>query len=144
MEMISARFHRRLFASLMTFFVLSTQSYAGDPDKGASVYHEHGCYSCHGYNGTGRTPLANNVSGILVNESVFVAFLRQRADRNPILPDNSMPSFGVSTLSGEQALDVYAYIKSMVDNPPEVDDIPTFVTILDAAKAAGNNDDSSN
>ncbi len=142
--MLSAKLHRRLLTSLMACLVFSAQAYAGDPDKGATVYHEHGCYSCHGYNGTGRTPLANNVSGILVNETVFVAFLRQRADRNPILPDNSMPSFGVSTLSVEQALDVYAYIKSMVDNPPEVDDIPTFVTILDAAKAAGNNDDASN
>jgi len=142
--MLSAKLHRRLLTSLMACLVFSAQAYAGDPDKGATVYHEHGCYSCHGYNGTGRTPLANNVSGILVNETVFVAFLRQRADRNPILPDNSMPSFGVSTLSDEQALDVYAYIKSMVDNPPEVDDIPTFVTILDAAKAAGNNDDASN
>lgn len=116
---------------------LAGQAYAGDPDKGATVYYEHGCYSCHGYNGTGRTPLANNVSGIMVDEGVFIRFLRQRADRNPILPNNSMPNFGVDALNDEQAKDVYAYIKTLVDDPPEIEEIPTFVKILEAAKAKG-------
>ena len=141
---MSANPHRRIFAAFVLFIGLSGQTYAGDPDKGATVFYEHGCYSCHGYNGTGRTPLANNVSGIMVNEEVFIRFLRQRADRNPILPDNSMPNFGVDALNDEQARDVYAYIKTLVDNPPEIEEIPTFVKILEAAKADGPKNAESN
>jgi len=135
---------RRTIVSLVLLFGLASHSYAGDADKGAAVYYEHGCYSCHGYNGTGRTPLANNVSGMMVNEDVFLRFLRQRADRNPILPDNSMPNFAVEALSDEQARNVYAYIKTLTDNPPEVEDIPTFVEIIEAAKAQGPDDSEPN
>ena len=111
---------------------------------GASVYYEHGCYSCHGYNGTGRTPLANNVSGVMINETVFIAFLRQRAELNPMLPANSMPNFAVETLSDQQAKDVYAYIMTLTDDPPEIEEIPTFIKILDAAKARRPDDAQSN
>jgi len=120
---------------LVALAALPGLTHAGDADRGADVYYEHGCYSCHGYNGTGRTPLANDVSGIMINEDVFLSFLRQRADRNPVLPDNSMPNFSIEALSDEQARDVYAYIKTLHDDPPEVSEIPSFVTILDAAKA---------
>jgi len=115
--------------------LIATSACAGDQEKGAAVFNEHGCYSCHGYGGLGRTPLVNNVSGMLVNETVFINFLRQRAELNPTLPANSMPNYGVNALSDEQARDVYAYIRTLTDNPPETQDIPTFVTILDAAKA---------
>ena len=141
---MSIIFCRRSFISLALLLGFSTHAHAGDADAGATVYYEHGCYSCHGYNGTGRTPLANNVSGIMVDEGVFIRFLRQRADRNPILPNNSMPNFGVEALSDEQAKDVYAYIKTLVDDPPEIEEIPTFVKILDAAKANGPDNARSN
>ena len=126
----------RYLACLMSALI-SITVHAGDLEKGAAVFYEHGCYSCHGYEGLGRTPLVNNVSGVLANETVFIAFLRQRAELNPILPANSMPNYGVNALSDEQARDVYAYIKTLTDSPPETEDIPTFVTILDAAKADG-------
>ena len=135
--------HDRNILGLVCLLMVSGVS-AADLENGAAVYYDHGCYSCHGYNGTGRTPLANNVSGILINEDVFIAFLRQRADRNPVLPDNSMPNFAVETLSDENASDVYAYIKSLTDDPPEIDEIPSFVIILDAAKADRPDDASSN
>ncbi len=133
MPSIIQRFCR---TTLVALVALPCLVQAGDVDRGADVYYEHGCYSCHGYNGTGRTPLANDVSGIMVNEEVFINFLRQRADRNPILPDNSMPNFGVEALSDEQAKNVFAYIKTLKDDPPEVNEIPSFVQMLDAAKAA--------
>lgn len=129
---------RRIFVSFTLLFGMTCQTYAGDPDSGASVYYEHGCYGCHGYNGTGKTPLANNVSGVMVSEDVFLLFLRQRADRNPVLPDKSMPNYAVEALSDEQAVNVYAYIKTLTDDPPEIEEIPTFVKILEAAKAQGS------
>jgi mono/diheme cytochrome c family protein len=129
-----------IFSGRQILFLLPALSFvalanAGDVDKGEAVFYDHGCYSCHGYEGLGKTPLANSVSGILVNETVFISFLRQRAELNPTLPANSMPNYGVNALSDEEAQDVYAYIRTLTDNPPEMNDIPTFVTILDAAKA---------
>ncbi|NOX68332.1 MAG: cytochrome c [Gammaproteobacteria bacterium] len=127
----------RIFISFTLLLGMTCQTYAGDPDRGASVYYEHGCYSCHGYNGTGKTPLANNVSGIMASEDTFLLFLRQRADRNPVLPDKSMPNYAVQALSDEQAVNVYAYIKTLTDDPPKTEEIPTFVKILEAAKTQG-------
>ena len=135
MQIMKTIFRGRQILFLLPALIFVTLADAGDADKGAAVYYDHGCYSCHGYEGLGRTPLANSVSGILVNETVFISFLRQRAELNPILPANSMPNYGVTALSDEEAQDVYAYIKTLTDNPPETKDIPTFVTILEAAKA---------
>ncbi len=132
---IKIRF-RHYLAFLMSALITNT-AYAGDVAKGAAVFYEHGCYSCHGYEGLGKTPLVNNVSGIVANETVFITFLRQRAELNPTLPANSMPNYGINALSDEQASDVFAYIKTLTDNPPKTEDIPTFVSILEAAKADG-------
>ena len=112
----------------------SSGSAAGDPENGETVYLEHGCYSCHGYNGIGRHQLANDVSGFLVNETVFTTYLRLRAEQNPMLPANSMPNYSAEVLSDDEAADVYAYIKTLVDDPPELEDIPVFMRILDAAE----------
>ena len=46
-----------------------------------------------------------------------------------------MPNYAASTLSDEQALDIYAYIKSLKDESPEVEDNPVMQEMLDAAKA---------
>lgn len=134
---MSVTFAHRIFITFALLLGMTCQTYADDPDRGASVYYEHGCYSCHGYNGTGKTSLANNVSGIMASEDTFLLFLRQRADRNPILPDKSMPNYAVQALSDEQAVNVFAYIKTLTDDPPEIEEIPTFVKILEAAKMQG-------
>ena len=98
---------------------------AADSDtNGVKVYLEQGCYSCHGYNGTGRYPLANDVSGIMFDENIFLAFLRQRADISPTSASNRMPNYSVEVLNDEDAKDVYRYIKTFIDKPPEIDDIP--------------------
>jgi mono/diheme cytochrome c family protein len=125
------------YLACLTCALITITAQADDLEKGAAVFYEHGCYSCHGYEGLGRTPLVNNVSGVLANETVFITFLRQRAELNPTLPANSMPNYGVNALSDEQARDVYTYIRTLTDSPPKTEDIPTFVTILEAAKADG-------
>jgi mono/diheme cytochrome c family protein len=130
----------RRYLTYLMCALISMTAHADDSEKGAAVFYEHGCYSCHGYEGLGRTPLVNNVSGVMANETVFITFLRQRAELNPTLPANSMPNYGVNALSDEQARDVYAYIKTLTDNPPKTQDIPTFVTILEAAKADGSDE----
>jgi len=127
-------------AALLPALAVATAGYAGDPERGAAVYYEHGCYGCHGYNGAGRTPLVNGVSGMLVSEDVFLAFLRQREDQNPVLPANSMPNYGVYALGDDDARNVYAYLRTLVDEPPAVGEIPAFQTILEASDRPYEND----
>ena len=113
------------------------QDVSGDTTRGKQAYFDFACYSCHGYSATMRVPLVGNASGIMSNEALFVSYLRLRADQNPTNPKNSMPNYAASTLSDAQALDIYAYIKSVKDDPPEVADNPVMQEMLDAAKVRG-------
>ena len=72
--------HDRNILGLVCLLMVSGVS-AADLENGAAVYYDHGCYSCHGYNGTGRTPLANNVSGILIKLSSKREFFSSLLER---------------------------------------------------------------
>ncbi len=111
------------------------QDVNGDAEEGKQLYYNFACYSCHGYNATMRVPLIGNASGIMNSEQVFLTYLRLRADQNPVNPKNAMPNYAASTLSDEQALDIYAYVKSLKDDPRNIKDNPVMQEILDAAKA---------
>lgn len=125
-------------SAIIFLFVLSqgaiAQGTSGDAGKGEQLYYDYACYSCHGYNATMRIPLIGDKSGIMADEQLFLRFLRLRADQNPVNPKNSMPNYDVNVLSDEQALDIFAYIKSLKDDSPELEDIPVFVEILESAK----------
>lgn len=107
---------------------------SGDAEEGKQSYYDYGCYGCHGYNGIGRQNLANDVSGIMFNETVFLTYLRARADMNPLFPTQSMPNYSAEGLSDENAKNIYAYIRTFKDDPPEVDDIPALKGILEDAE----------
>ena len=107
----------------------------GDTEKGKQLYFGHGCYGCHGYQGIGRKNLANDVSGIMFSEEVFLNYLRARADLNPMLPVQDMPNYPATSLSDEQAKDIYAYIRTFKDEPPALQDIEVLQLILDAVEA---------
>jgi len=111
------------------------QDPGGDVEEGKQLFYDFACYACHGYNATMRVPLVGDASGIMNSEQVFLTYLRLRADQNPVNPKNAMPNYAASTLSDEQALAIYAYIKSLKDDPPEVEDNLVMQQILDAAKA---------
>jgi len=110
------------------------QDLSGDVEEGERLYYNFACYSCHGYGGTGRTPLSSDTSSILGSATLFLTYLRLRAEQNPVNPKNSMPNYAVSTLTDEQALDIYAYLLSLNDDPPAVVDNPRMQEMLDAAK----------
>jgi len=130
---------------ILFVFVLLQNVHAQDPggnvENGEQLYYDFACYSCHGYNATMRVPLVGDTSGIMSSEQVFLTFLRLRADQNPTNPRNAMPNYAASTLSDEQALDIYAYIKSLKDESPEVEDNPVMQEMLDAAKARSPGDE---
>ena len=106
----------------------------GNAEEGALLYYQHGCYECHGYSGYGREDLNNTGSPFLINEQVFTAFLRARQDEAPLLPQTSMPNYPVNSLSDEAATDIYAYVRSMPSNLPEIVDVPTLQAILESAE----------
>lgn len=106
----------------------------GDAEAGAQLYYDYSCYGCHGFSGYGRQDLNNTGSPFLMNEEVFRAFLRARADVAPLLPSTSMPNYPANSLTDAMVRDLYAYVRSMPANTPEVADIPTLRAILDAAE----------
>ena len=106
----------------------------GDVEKGKQLYDDYGCYACHGYNGIGRKNLANDVSGVMFNETVFLTHLRARSDQNPVFPNSGMPNYAEESLSDEGAKDIYAYIRTFKDEPPDVEDIPALKAILEEAE----------
>ena len=113
------------------FSLLFTNVLSSDSIEGEKLYLSHGCYSCHGYNGTGRYPLANDISGIMTSEELFTMFLRLRADLNPVSPSNSMPNYSKNVIDDSEAKQIYAYIKTFKDSPPQLEEIPIFKEMLD-------------
>ena len=77
--------------------------------------------------------LTSDGNHFLIVVVFFIIFLRLRADLNPLTPSNSMPNYSAEVLSDEQAQDLYAYIKTLTDNPPEIEDISVLKNILDNA-----------
>jgi len=107
----------------------------GDVERGKQAYYDYACYACHGYGGIGRRNIANGVSGVMGSEQVFLIYLRARGDQNPEFSTQTMPHYPASSLPDEEARDIYAYILTLVDEPPPVEDIPALQSILDDAKA---------
>ena len=107
---------------------------SGDEERGKQAYYDYACYACHGYGGIGRRNIANNSSGVLVNEQVFILYLRARADQNPEFSTQTMPHYPASSLPDDDARDIYAFIRTLEDEPPPVEDIPALQGILDAAE----------
>jgi len=121
--------------ALLTLTALTARVEAADVANGERQYFEFGCYGCHGYNGTGERPLVPAASiGALGNEAVFLRYLRLRADQNPINPKRTMPNYSARTLSDDDARDIYAYLWSLEDSPPPVEDIPALQALLDDAR----------
>jgi len=125
------------FALLLPATLVSAQQMGpveGDAESGALLFYQHGCYECHGFSGYGRQDLNNTGSPILLNEQIFSAYLRVRQDVAPLFPSTNMPNYPANAVSDDQVSDIYAYIRSMPENLPELDDAPTLQAILESAE----------
>ena len=112
---------------------------AGDAARGKQLFYDHVCYGCHGYNGeTGVRDLVGTGSPIVENVETFIAFLRLRADLAPLFPTTRMPNYAESTLSDDDARDIFAYIRSFVLDAPRVEDIPALRAILESAAGSAD------
>ena len=108
-----------------------------DAEPGKQLFYDFGCYGCHGFNATMRVPLIGDASGIMSNEELFLNYLRLRAEQNPTNPKNAMPNYSAGTLSDDKARKIYAYIRSIDDDAPEVAENAVMQEVLEAARARG-------
>ena len=126
-----------LFSCLLAGSGLAAQEMGpvnGDAENGALLYYQHGCYECHGFSGYGRQHLNHTGSPFLLNELVFRAYLRGRQDVAPLLPSTQMPNYPANALDDDAVSDIYAYVRAMPRNEPEISDVPTLQAILDSAE----------
>lgn len=134
----SARFASvsALVAGLATFAgpVVAQAPSVGNPARGKELYYANACYGCHGFSGqTGARNLVGTNSPIIASPQTFILFLRQRGSFQPMIPSTSMPMFSERALSNQQALDIYAYVKTFVLDAPDVKDVPVLATIQASA-----------
>ena len=76
-----------------------------------------------------------NLVGSQLPADLYARYLRARGDHNPAISEQTMPHYPASSLSDDDARDIYAYILTFEDNPPPVEDIPALQGILDDAAA---------
>lgn len=111
-----------------------TAGAAGDATRGRQLFHDHGCYGCHGFNGnTGARDLVGTNSPLIADLATFTMFLRLRADQAPLLPSSRMPNYPASALSDAQVRDIYAYVRTFKAEAPAVKDVPALKAILESA-----------
>jgi mono/diheme cytochrome c family protein len=107
---------------------------AGDAARGKQLFHDHGCYGCHGFNGnTGARDLVGTNSPLIADLATFTLFLRLRADQAPLLPSSRMPNYPDSALSDAQVRDIFAYVRTFKPDAPAVKDVPALKAILESA-----------
>ncbi len=113
----------------------STDAVNGDAENGARLFYQYTCYGCHGFNGqTGRMDFVGRTSPFLTSEAVFRIFMRARENVNPLLPSTDMPSYPQNTLDDQNVSDLYAYIRSMKLDAPEIASISAFQSIINSAQ----------
>lgn len=131
--------------SLLALTGFSTPGFAQEPTEGEQLYYEHGCYSCHGFQGKGTHVLrANNLfpkppillrgqAPFLVSEDVFRAYLRLRGEVAPEQPSVLMPNYPAATLDDTAVAALYAYISGFTPDEPPLEEIETMQWILEHA-----------
>lgn len=64
---------------------------------------------------------------------VLVGLVGTSAAQTPILPSESMPNYPETSLSDDEARDLYACVRTFADNAPALEDIPTLNAIIESA-----------
>lgn len=128
-----------LFASIPAPSV--AQEISGDPQRGEDLFESIACYSCHGYDGTGMTPLSTKTSGALSSEAVFLTYMRLRGEKMQLVPSRRMPHYSQDVLSDDDARDLYAYLVTLEDDTPPIEEIPALKEILENAQESLETDE---
>lgn len=135
--------------SMLSFAIAAfaaTTARAADVERGAALYRDHGCYSCHGHQGKGtfaeqqtsllpNPPVLAATAPFLANEETFRVYLRLRSEPTSAEPRVTMPHYPQHTLDDAAVGDLYAYIKTFPQEDPALDAIPTMRWILESSAA---------
>lgn len=101
------------------------QGLEGDPDRGRGLYEEtYKCYACHGYDAQSIEP---RLKPLNFTQDGFVTFVQ-----NSPLP--LMPAY--PDAPAQDLADIYAYIRSIPEDAPEVDEVPLLRAIRDGQAEA--------
>ena len=108
---------------------------AGNVENGKALFLTHQCWACHGYTGeTGTRLIQDNGTFVarLFSVSSFINYIRapRPNDPPPKRSVTTMPSYGVNSLSDQQAADLYAYIRTFKPTQPPLKDIPLLNQML--------------
>jgi len=118
-----------------------------DVRSGEQLYYDHGCYSCHGFQGKGtHVERANNLfpkppillkgqAPFLASEDVFRTYLRLRGEQAPAQPSVRMPNYPAAALDDAEVAALYAHISSFTLDEPPMAEIDTMVWILEHAES---------
>jgi cytochrome c553 len=143
--MLKRTISRVLGLPFIALTVFSAPAFAQESADGKKLYYDHGCYSCHGFQGKGTHVLrANNLfpkppillrgqAPFLVSEDVFRAYLRLRGDVAPKQPSVLMPNYPATTLDDAAVAALYAYISAFTPDEPPLEEIETMQWILEHA-----------
>jgi cytochrome c len=127
---------RAFWLVLVVTGTLVRQSVAGDqaarPDQAAAVnvgnvangqrlFVRDACYFCHGYAGQGGRDGAR-IAATAMSAQALVRYLRR--------PFGAMPAFTEKVVSDQEAIDLYAYLKSLPPARP-AKDIPLLDQLRD-------------
>jgi len=140
--------HLRLKATLLAVLIGGVAPAAGQNMRsGEQLYYDHGCYSCHGFQGKGTHVVqANNLfpkppvllkdqAPFLASEAVFRAYLRLRGEQAPAQPSVSMPNYPAATLDDAEVAALYTHISTFTPDEPPLEAIDTMAWILEHAEA---------
>jgi ubiquinol-cytochrome c reductase cytochrome c subunit len=86
----------------------------GDAAQGKALFHQDGCFECHGYVGQGTKDGAR-IGPPVLNLQGLIRYVRR--------PAGQMPAYTAKVVTDEQLTDIYAYLKS-VPAPKAIKDIP--------------------
>jgi len=129
-------------ALIATIAALCANAQDSAIERGRALFHEQGCYGCHGFNGeTGAQDLVGTGSAVVENVDIFIAFLRARADQAPLLPTTRMPNYPENALSDADARDIFAFVDSLTLDAPNPETVPTFQAIVELAERPYNDID---
>jgi mono/diheme cytochrome c family protein len=122
-------------SALLCITAAAQDAGTGNAVNGKKLFHAHGCYGCHGFNGeTGARDLVATNSPFIGSETLFKAFLRMRSEQAPLLPSTRMPNYAVAALSDEDARDLYAFVRTFKPDAPDPTTVPTLRAILKSAQ----------
>jgi mono/diheme cytochrome c family protein len=99
---LSSRFFLPVVLALL--FLVACSTPPGNPENGKKWFMMHNCSGCHGPHGNdGKAP---HIAGL---DMGFGGFLRKLRSTDSTI----MPTFPESTVSKQDAADIYAYLKSI-------------------------------